>query len=203
MQWRLAFSMAGVAVLGTALLACSGGSEEVGRAAPSEEKSPAPQYDAKGNLVRPVDYRDWEFLSAGYGMNYSPTPDSHDLFTNVFVQRWAYREFLQSGKWPEHSMFVIDERDAETKGSINQKGHFQTDLTGMAVEVKDSTRNPDKWAYYAFEPNANTAEIKPQANCWSCHEQHAAVEHTFVQFYPTLKPVAKKFGTYNEPREKG
>jgi hypothetical protein len=32
--------------------------------------------------------------------------------------------------------------------------------------------------------------------------QHAAVEHTFVQFYPTLKPVAMNFGTYNEAREK-
>ncbi len=35
----------------------------------------------------------------------------------------------------------------------------------------------------------------------SCHEAHAAVEHTFVQFYPTLKVVAKKFGTYSEARE--
>ena len=38
--------------------------------------------------------------------------------------------------------------------------------------------------------------------CWSCHDAHAAVEHTFVQFYPTLKVVAKQFGTYNEEREK-
>ena len=89
--------------------------------------------------MRPADYRNWEFLSAGYGMNYSPAPDSHDLFTNVFVQRWAYEEFLASGKWPEHSMFVIDERDAESKGSINKKGHYQTDLMGLAVEVKTLT----------------------------------------------------------------
>jgi hypothetical protein len=34
-------------------------------AAGPEEKSPKPQYDAKGNLLRPADYRDWEFLSAG------------------------------------------------------------------------------------------------------------------------------------------
>jgi hypothetical protein len=34
-------------------------------AAAPEEKSPKPQYDAKGNLLRPADYRDWEFLSAG------------------------------------------------------------------------------------------------------------------------------------------
>src|SRR5580693_3637412 len=107
-----------------------------------EENSPKPQYDAKGNLIRPADYRDWEFLSAGYGMNYSPAPGGHEMFTNVFVQRWSYEEFLKSGKWPEHSMFVIDERDAESKGSINKKGHFQTDLMGLAVEVKDSTEIP-------------------------------------------------------------
>jgi hypothetical protein len=172
-------------------------------AAVPKEKWPKPQYDAKGNLIRPADYRDWEFLSAGYGMNYSPAPGSHEMFTNVFVQRWSYDEFLKSGKWPEHSMFVIDERDAESKGSINKKGHFQTDLMGLAVEVKDSTRNPDKWAYYSFETNAKTAEAMPKGNeCWSCHDRHAAVEHTFAQFYPTLKPVAKNFHTYNEAREK-
>jgi hypothetical protein len=172
-------------------------------ASPTAEKFPMPQYDAKGHLLRPADYRDWEFLSAGYGMNYSPAPNSHELFTNVFVQRWAYREFLATGKWPEHSIFVIDERAGETNGSINKKGHFQTDLADLAVEVKDSTRNPDTWAYYKFDATADTpAEIQPKENCWSCHAQHAAVEHTFVQFYPTLKPLAKKFGTYNEAREK-
>ena len=58
-------------------------------AAAPEEKSPKPQYDAKGNLLRPADYRDWEFLSAGYGMNYSPAPGSHEMFTNVFAQGWG------------------------------------------------------------------------------------------------------------------
>src|SRR5712672_3061388 len=120
-------------------------------AAAPEAKSPKPQYDEKGKLLRPADYRDWEFLSAGYGMNYSPAPGGHELFTNVFVQRWAYEDFLTSGNWPEQSMFVIDERDAESKGSINKKGHFQTDLKVLAVEVKDAARNPDKWAYYGFE----------------------------------------------------
>src|SRR6267378_5598949 len=171
-------------------------------AAAPEEKSPKPQYDSKGNLLRPADYRDWMFLSAGYGMNYSPEPGSHEMFTNVFVQRWAYQEFLKSGKWPEQTAFVIDERDAESKGSINKTGHYQTDLMGLAVEVKDSSRNPDKWAYYAFGGNDKSAGAMPHGNgCWSCHEAHAAVEHTFVQFYPTLKVVAKKFGTYNESRE--
>jgi hypothetical protein len=168
-----------------------------------EEKLPKPQYDEKGQLLRPADYREWMFLSAGYGMNYSPGPGSHEMFTNVFVQRWAYDEFTKSGKWPEQSMFVIDEREAGSRSSINQKGHYQTDLMGLAVEVKDSSRNPDQWAYYAFGEENKTAGAMPHGNpCWSCHDAHAAVEHTFVQFYPTLKPVAKNFGTYKEEREK-
>lgn len=171
-------------------------------AAEPDQKMPKPQYDDKGQLVRPADYREWMFLSAGYGMNYSPAPGGHEMFTNVFVQRWAYDQFVNSGKWPEQTMFVIDERDAASRSSINQKGHYQTDLMGLAVEVKDSGRNPDKWAYYGFEGDGKTAGAMPHGNgCWSCHDAHAAVEHTFVQFYPTLKTVAKKFGTYNESRE--
>ena len=78
-------------------------------AAEPDQKMPKPQYDDKGQLVRPADYREWMFLSAGYGMNYSPAPGSHEMFTNVFVQRWAYDEFVKAGKWPEQSMFVIRE----------------------------------------------------------------------------------------------
>ena len=110
-------------------------------AAAPEEKAPKPQYDQDGQLIQPADYREWMFLSAGYGMNYRPGPDSHEMFTNVFVQRWAYSEFANSGKWPEQSMFVIDERDAASRSSINEEGHYQTDLTGVVVEVKDSARN--------------------------------------------------------------
>ena len=171
-------------------------------AASRQERVARAQYDEKGRLLRPDHYREWMFLSAGYGMNYSPEPDSREMFTNVFVQRWAYDKFMNSGKWPEQSMFVIDERDAASRNSINQKGHYQTDLAGLAVEIKDSTRYPEKWAYYAFSADGKTAEAMPKEHgCFVCHEAHAAVEHTFVQFYPTLKPVAKRFGTYNEARE--
>ena len=69
------------------------------------------------------------------------------------------------------------------------------------MEVKDSSR-PDTWSYYNFDNDSKQAQANPKGGCWQCHEDHAAVEHSFVQFYPTLKPVAKKIGTYNESREK-
>jgi len=163
--------------------------------ATSPDEKPKAQYDDKGDLLHPTDYRDWELLSAGYGMNYSPTPGSHELFPNVFVPRWAYQEFVSTGKWPDQTIFVIDEREAQSKGSINKTGHFQTDLVGLAVEVKDSKRSPDTWAYYGFGTDDKTSKAAEKGNnCFKCHEEHAAVEHSFVQFYPTLLPSAKSKG---------
>ena len=162
--------------------------------------SARPQY-AGAKLIRPENYREWIFLSSGLGMNYNPAAGRPEMFTNVFVPQRTYREFLAGGKWPDKTMFVLEERDPQSKGSINKTGHFQTDLQGVGVEVKDETRFPEKWAYFTFGADAKTAEANPKAACWQCHEDNAAVEHTFVQFYPTLKPVAQKFGTYRAAAE--
>jgi Cytochrome P460 len=159
-----------------------------------------PQYTGD-KLVRPEGYREWIYLSSGLGMNYNATTGGTELFTNVFVPQWAYRRFLSSGKWPDKTMFVLEERTAESKGSINKTGHFQTDLRGLAVEVKDETRFPEKWAYFGFSGDTETAAANPKQQCWQCHSDHAAVDHTFVQFYPTLKPFAQKFGTYPKETE--
>lgn len=167
----------------------------------ADSGSEKPQYTGKNELLRPQNYRDWVFLSSGLGMSYSPRAGGHEMFTNVFVPRWAYEAFQKSGNWPEGSMFVVEERASQQKGSINKVGHFQTDFMGMGVEVKDSAHFPDKWAYFNFDETGKSAAANPKEGCFQCHDQHAAVEHTFVQFYPTLKPTAKKFGNYNEARE--
>jgi len=171
----------------------------IGAAAP-DSNSDTPQYTKDNQLVRPDNYRNWIYLSSGLNMNYSPMAGDQDMFTNVFVPQSAYQEFLKSGKWPDKTMFVVEERSAASKGSINKQGHFQTDLMGIGVEVKDA-KFPDKWAYFAFGESNKSAEANPKAACWQCHEDHAAVEHSFVQFYPTLKPVAKKLGTYKQAAE--
>ena len=159
-----------------------------------------PQYTGDNQLLRPTDYREWIFLSSGLGMSYNAQA-GHEIFTNVFVPQSAYQVFMKSGKWPDRTMFVVEDRGSTGKGSINKVGHFQTDWMGIGVEVKDETRFPDKWAYFNFDEDTKSASANPKAACWQCHEDHAAVEHVFVQFYPTLKPVAKKFGTYRESAE--
>ena len=185
------------------VLVCTAAGFGVLQAAAPDSPSGMPQYSGDNHLLRPENYREWIYLSSGLNMNYSPMAGDHDMFTNVFVPQWAYQAFLKSGKWPDKTVFVVEERGAESKGSINKQGHYQsTDLMGIGVEVKDEARFPDKWVYFNFGSETKSPQAAPKGACWRCHEDHAAVEHTFVQFYPTLKPVAQKFGTYRQEREK-
>ena len=157
----------------------------------------APQFTAEGKLVRPEGYRKWVYVSSGYGMSYSQSPDGMQMFTNVFVTPAAYDYFLANGKWPDKTMFVLEVYGSTSRGSINKHGSYQTGFAGLDVEVKDEKRFADKWAYFNFDSAAKAASAdSPSKNdCWKCHEQNAAVEHSFVQFYPELLKIARAKGT--------
>jgi hypothetical protein len=165
----------------------------------AEADSTVPQFTADGQLQRPVNYRDWVYLTSGLDMSYSSeaSPDHH-MFDNVFVNPQAYRSFLQTGTWPDGTMVLIEARAGGSKASINKRGAFQTtEVMGLEVHVKDSKRFEGSWAFYGFDdPAAGAANMLPRsAQCYSCHAAHAAVDTTFVQFYPTLIDIATAKGT--------
>lgn len=169
----------------------------VKRDALSTSAQELPLFTPDGKLVRPVDYRRWVFVSSGFGMSYSQKADGNQVFTNVFVKPAAYDYFLANGKWPDKTVFVLEEYGSTSQGSINKHGSYQTEFIGLDIEVKDEARFPDKWAYFNFQGYEKTAgAITPSRNdCWKCHDQSAAVEHSFVQFYPELLKVARDKGT--------
>src|SRR5579884_322223 len=162
-------------------------------------ESDAPQYTSDGELIRPTNYREWVYLSSGLGMTYGPAAAQNTTrepaFDNVFVTRAAYRHFLETGAWPDKTMFALEIRASRSHGSINNGGHYQTDLLGVEVEVKDESR-PAKWAFYGFGKSAPAAkQIPTTATCYTCHPAQGAVDNTFVQFYPELLEVARRKGT--------
>ena len=158
----------------------------------------SPRYTADGRMEAPADYREWIFLSSGIDMSYNPRAMAmgHSMFDNVFVNPEAYKAFIETGTWPDQTIMVLEVRGAETKGSINHTGHFQTaDLMGVEVHVKDEAKFSGKWAFFGFDDEKQAKMIPTSADCYSCHQQHGAVDTTFVQFYPTLLQVAKKKNT--------
>jgi hypothetical protein len=163
-----------------------------------------PEYTSDNKMKLPENYREWVYLSSGFDMSYSEGMNmGHHMFDNVFVNPEAYKAFLETGTWPDKTMLVLEARRAEGKGSINQKGNYQgSDVMGLEVHVKDSARFPGQWAFFSFD-GGKTGKLFPfSADCYSCHKEHAAVDTTFVQFYPTMLPIAKSKGTLSASYEK-
>jgi hypothetical protein len=163
--------MAGV--LCAAALLCGLALSTTPRAQPGAANAPA--YTADGRLQFPAAYRKWVYLSAGFDMSYLPSPVRPvSTFGNVFVNPEAYDAFIENGTWPDKTVLVLEVRRAEPNASINR-------FAG--------------WAFFAFPDEMPAAMIPRTANCYSCHEEHAAVDTTFVQFYPTLLAIARSKNT--------
>ncbi len=196
MKTSLLMSLALFASLANGQQASSPATPITGRDAAVE-----PAYDAQGRLQPPLKYREWVYLTSGIDMSYSPKPEMEmgSMFDNVFVNPAAYRAFLQTGTWPDKTILVLEQRGAEGPSSINKRGHSQGgEIMGFEVHVRDEAKTPGKWAFYEFDAAKPAEQIPVAASCYSCHEQHAAVATTFVQFYPTLLPVAKEKKTLSE-----
>lgn len=160
------------------------------------DEGDTPRYTADGQLLFPADYREWVFLTSSIDMSYSDRPVHQ--FDNVFVPRAAYRSFLKTGVWPDKTVLILENRGVSSKGSITKSGQFQNGaVIGLEAHVKDAARFTGGWGFFGFDARQPGEMFSYDAACYSCHQQHAAADTTFVQFYPTLLPVATRLGTLN------
>lgn len=177
-------------------------------ASTDEPNADGPRYTADGQVLRPQNYREWPLIGTGLNMTYGPAGDSlgdEPPFTNVFVSPSSYRSFLQTGKWPDQTVFVLEIRSGVgvNRAEGGKNGWFQGEIQGMEIEVKDEKRFPGGWAFFGVgvaEPSG--VQIPTSGSCYSCHKANAAVENTFVQFYPVLRDVAREKGTLKNVPEK-
>jgi hypothetical protein len=165
----------------------------VGGTSQAQAPKGAAVFTADGKLEFPKDYRTWVFLSSGMDMSYSAEAQAaaagNHVFDNVFVDRVAYAHFEKTGAWPEGTVFVLEIRRGSGQGSINRGGQIQTGRLATEIHVKDK-RFKSGWAFYNFRGEGPGIEFPQNSACNQCHEANAAVDTTFVQFYPTLLPVA-------------
>ena len=157
----------------------------------------APQYPGADRMAVPPDYRDWVFLTSSLDLSYLTTEEpSQHVLDNVFAEPGAYRAFLMSGTWPDGTVLVKENRFAESAGTLSKRGRFQTGIKDLEIHVKDSMRFAGGWAFFVSSDGKADGRLKPpDADCYSCHSQHGAVDTTFVQFYPTLLPIARDKAT--------
>lgn len=153
---------------------------------------------ADNKMPVPADYREWVFLTASIDLNYDePVPgaaSAHSMLDNIFVNPAAFKAFLATGAWPDKTVLIKENRRAESAGELSKSGKFQAEVMSLEIHVKDEARFPDKWAFFTSDGKAPGVLQPRTASCYSCHQDHAAVDTTFVQFYPTLMPIAQSKG---------
>jgi hypothetical protein len=149
------------------------------------------------------DFRQWVFLTSSLDLNYGTSnPPSQHMLDNVFVDPKAYGVFVKTGVWPDKTILIKENRLAESAGTLSKRGFFQGAVKDVEIHIKDAKR-PGGWAFFTSPDGKAPGVLEPQsANCYSCHQEHAAVDTVFVQFFPTLMPIAEAKGTLSEAYRK-
>jgi hypothetical protein len=157
-------------------------------------------FEGKNTLLRPEGYREWVFVGSSLGLSYAQNPaptrnESSELYHNVYINPAAYREFSKTGKFPEGTVMILELATAEVKREPGLQGSYEKEFVALEASVKDSKRFEGGWGYFGFTERGKLKEKAdpfPQNNCWSCHDQKAATDHVFTQFYPVLRAAAPK-----------
>lgn len=160
-----------------------------------------PEYDAEGQLLRPVGYEKWVVVGTSIGLDYSDgdrkDPNNPGTFHNVYLQREAFEHYVETGEFPEQSMFIVTNnksQPAKTKGTVSRSGFVAAPTSGLEIAIKDSKRSPDGWAYFMFhdQPDQPDPAVRPaarahaQKDCFDCHAEHGETDNVFTQFYSVL-----------------
>ena len=149
-----------------------------------------PQYDAGRNLILPADYREWVLIGSSLGLSYAEGAQGRQMFHATLMEPTAYRHFLERGEFREGTMLALLLQGVGSGAAPARQGQFGTDLLGVELAVKDRGRVAEGWAYYAFGAGSRlltAAAPQPKARCFDCHEQHAATDKVFTQFYGLLR----------------
>ena len=162
-------------------------------AAALQAQTTDPRFTDDNQLLRPEGFREWVFVGSSLAMSYDKeqSGEEHQTFHNIYINPESYREFKKIGRFPERTILAMELFTAGSHASINRRGHFEDRSVGLEAAVKDSARFAESWAYFSFdlpdEKRSERAQAFPKAECWSCHQEHAATDNVFTQFYPVLR----------------
>ncbi len=164
----------------------------------SEQQDPPadqlPRFAQRDQLLKPVGWEAWVMVGASTGLSYAAAPPpaagaAPGMFHNVYVQPWAYREFVRTGAFPQRTMFVLSFYEASRKSTPARAGFYEGDrVPAIEVHLKQTGIDTTGWAFFGFGDSAATAAMIPgAASCYSCHATEAAHDQVFTQFYPPLR----------------
>lgn len=162
---------------------------------PERPEEQLPQLTEDGSLRQPKEWETWVMVGSSTGLSYA-TPGAAPaagaapgMFHNVYLQPWAYREFIKTGVFPEGTMFVLSFYEASRKSAPAKAGFYEGDRSpGIEVHLKQAGIDKTGWAFFNFgDTTSNGTKLPGTASCYSCHTAEAAHDNVFTQFYPPIR----------------
>ena len=101
----------------------------------------------------------------------------------------------EAGKFRDGAVIVKELVGIGAKEASSGKGYFMGNYIGLETAVKDSKRfkdEPGNWGYFSFGhkyPLKKETERQSTAACNSCHQNNAATDWVFSQYYPVPGPA--------------
>jgi hypothetical protein len=153
-----------------------------------------PRFTGTGELLRPDGWEAWVLAGTSMGLGYTepttlPEPGAAPgIFLNVYIQPWAYERFMETGEFPQGTMFILSGSDAVDRVDPARRGFTMGGISLMEVHLKQEGLHESGWGFYGFGGDAASAAMIPgEVNCYSCHRDEAAHDQAFVQFYPKIR----------------
>ena len=160
----------------------------------------AAHWNDKGELLQPVNYREWIFVGTPLTPNdMNDGKAAFPEFHNVYIDPKSWAAYKKTGEFPDGTVVVKELVSVGTKAASSGKGYFQGEFLGLEASVKSADKHakePGHWGYYSFtqegkEPKS-TASVMATQSCNTCHQTTAKQDYVFTQFYPVLRAASKK-----------
>ena len=154
-----------------------------------------PQFANDSSLQEPKGWDTWVMVGSSTGLSYN-TPGAAPaagaapgMFHNVYMQPWAYREFMKTGVFPEQTMFVLSFFEASRKSAPAKAGFYEGErVPGIEIHLKRKGIDRTGWAFFGFaDSSAVGSKLPGSASCYTCHATEAAHDNVFTQFYPFVR----------------
>ena len=154
------------------------------------------KYNDAGELLIPADYRRWVFVGTPLTPNeLNNGKAAFPEFHNVYMDPESFDHFAKTGAFRDGTMLIKELVSVGSKQAVSGKGYFMGEFLGLEATVKDAKRfagEPGNWAYFSWtKPDHSglktSAAAFPTAACNACHQDAAAKDFVFSQYYPVLR----------------
>ena len=158
--------------------------------------------DENSELKRPTGYRSWVYVGTPVTPNdmnngKAPFPEMH----NVYIDPVSFDYYKKTGKWREGTILVKELVSIGSKTAVSGNGYFAGEFIGLEATIKSKKHFPNEpgnWSLFSFTNLKDgilkeTAKAFPTKMCNTCHENSAADDFVFTQYYPVLR-AAKNIG---------